>query len=107
MYGITFDLDTRMLEDEFGTSRARVYSEIEKRLVDEGFSHVQYSVYFYTKQVGAIDFALMVRRVFSSFRYAQAVRDLQGFEVKNWSSLTAEIHEGHEDARKLGKPMWP
>ena len=107
MYGLTFDLDTKMLEDDFDTSRHQVYSEIEKKLVSEGFSHVQCSVYFYTKPTNAMDFTLIVRRVFSTFRYAQAIRDLQGFEVKNWSSLASEIHEGNEDAEKLGKEMWP
>jgi len=107
MYGLTFDLDTKMLEEEFGTSRHRAYSEIEKKLVSQGFSHVQYSVYFHTKQSNAIEFTLLVRKLFSTFKYAPAIRDLQGFEVKNWSSLVSEIHEGHEDAEKLGKEMWP
>ena len=44
MYGITFDLDTNMLESDYGMSRPRAYGEIERVLANIGFSHIQYSV---------------------------------------------------------------
>ena len=46
MYGITFDLDTNMLERDYSLSRPKAYGEIERVLLDIGFTHIQYSVYF-------------------------------------------------------------
>ncbi|MEG1831107.1 MAG: hypothetical protein RR204_04755 [Raoultibacter sp.] len=110
MYGLTFDLDTHMLEEEYQASCSLVNGEIEKKLLSLGFRQVQYSVYFYdAPKQGAMDFAFLVRRIFSHFRYAPAIRNLQGFEVKNYSVLTEEIIDGfnlNEAAGQQGS-MWP
>ena len=107
MYGIVIDLDAKELEAGFNTSEHRARSEIEGKLASEGFSLTQGGAYLYEGQANAMEFALLVRRVFSTFRYARAVRDLRAFEVRDRSSLAAEIHEAGDDAAKLGKAMWP
>lgn len=105
MFGLTFSLDTRMLEEEYHVTRIKVYSDIERKLLDNGFKHIQYSVYFCSQPSSAISFAFLVRRIFSSFRYAPAIRDLQGFEVKNLASLTDEIADGFNHC--VEDELWP
>ncbi|MEG2212121.1 MAG: hypothetical protein RRX88_06540 [Raoultibacter sp.] len=110
MYGLTFDLDTHMLEEEYQTSCSWVNGEIEKKLLSLDFDQVQYNVYFYgAPKQGAMDFAFLVLRIFSHFRYAPAIRNLQGFEVKNRSVLTEEIIDGFNLSEAAGQQdsMWP
>ena len=106
MHGITFDLDTRMLEDDYGVTRAAAYSAIERKLEELGFKHVQYSVYFLPESNNSMEFALLMLKTFATFKFAPAIRDLQGFEVKSWSTLTPDIHESHDEKLAAGTPLW-
>lgn len=99
MYGITFDLDTNMLERDFGLSRSKAYGEIERVLLDVGFTHIQYSVYFCKEDDGSASFIIKVARALASLDFASAIRDLQGFRVGNWSDMTESIKSLHEALR--------
>lgn len=99
MYGIAFDLDTNMLERDFGLSRSKAYGEIERVLLDIGFTHIQYSVYFCKEDDGSASFIIKVARALASLDFAPAIRDLQGFRVENWSDMTESIKSLHEALR--------
>lgn len=96
MYGITFDIDTNALERDFCVSRATAYSAIEKTLADQGFIHVQYSVYFCEEENGSASFIIRVAQALAELPFAPAIRDLQGFVVENWSDMTDSVKELHE-----------
>lgn len=99
MYGITFNLDTRMLEEDFGLSRQKAYAEIEHVLSSIGFSHIQYSVYFCKENDGSASFIIKVARALAGLDFAMAIRDLQGFRVENWSDMTESVKDLHAALR--------
>ena len=99
MYGITFDLDTNMLESDYGMSRPRAYGEIERVLANIGFSHIQYSVYFCRDDDGSASFIIKVAQALASLDFAPAIRDLQGFRVEGWSDRTESVKNLHEALR--------
>ncbi len=96
MYGITFDLDTSMLERDYGISRPTAYAEIERVLLKIGFTHVQYSVYFCKEDSGSASFIIKVAHALASLEFAPAIRDLQGFRVESWSDMTESVKSLHE-----------
>ena len=99
MYGITFDLDATMLESDFGISRSKAYTEIERVLSDIGFTHIQYSVYFCRENDGTFAFILKVATALAQLDFVPAIRDLQGFRVEGWSDMTDDIKQLHEMLR--------
>lgn len=99
MYGITFDLDTNMLERDYGMSRPKAYGEIERVLADIGFTHIQYSVYFCKENDGSASFIIKVAQALASLEFVPAIRDLQGFRVESWSDMTESVKQLHEALR--------
>ncbi|BAK45694.1 hypothetical protein [Eggerthella sp. YY7918] len=99
MYGITFDLDTNMLERDYSLSRPKAYGEIERVLLDIGFTHIQYSVYFCKENDGSASFIIKVAQALASLDFAPAIRDLQGFRVESWSDMTESVKDLHEALR--------
>ena len=92
---------------ELGASPSTALLDIKRKLEAEGFTLARPGVFLYSKPTNAMDFALLARRLFSSCRHARAIKDLRCFELNSHSSLVEEVHEGNEDAVKLGKDLWP
>ena len=89
MYGITFDLDTHILEDELKVSRQKAYQQIETLLESVGYTHIQYSVYVCnepkTSEITVIHETIETLKQISWFN--SAVTRILAFEIKSWGDL--------------------
>ena len=90
MYGITFDLDTHILEDELGIARQKAYAEIEEKLNDIGYKHIQYSVYVCPNpshsEIQVVTDTVDCLRQLPWF--SQAVRQIVAFDISSWGDIT-------------------
>lgn len=91
MYGVTFDLDTHVLEDELGISRKVAYAEVEKALKEIGYVHVQYSVYVCPEP--DVPEIIVVHNTVEALRklpwFSEAVSRILAFEVSTWGDLSS------------------
>ncbi|MEF9875830.1 MAG: hypothetical protein RSB04_10425 [Gordonibacter sp.] len=88
-----------MLERDYDISRPKAYVAIENALLEIGFIHIQYSVYFCKDDSGSASFIIHVAQALASLDFAPAIRDLQGFRVESWSDMTESVKSLHEALR--------
>ena len=94
MYGITFDLDTHILEDVYKISRAKAYSLITKDLEAIGFKHLQYSVYVKPKDKDEMLYVYQVIGTLKRYEwFKDAVHDIIAFKLDSWSEITKAFKE--------------
>lgn len=89
MYGITFDLDTHTLEDEYGISRASAYATVSQELEKLGFKQLKYSVYVcpeYKNELLLIHYVVNALKKYEWFN--AAVHDIIAFKLDIWSEIT-------------------
>ena len=93
VYAITFDLDTKVLQDSYGgASWNNAYAEIRNTLADHGFDWRQGSVYFGDDTVDAVTCVLAVQdltRRFAWFR--SSVRDIRMLRIEENNDLGPAI----------------
>lgn len=93
MYGVTFDLDTHILEDELGIERKKAYSEIEQVLEGLGYVHVQYSVYVCpnpeTPEIAVVYDTIEALKKLPWF--GEAVSTFLAFELSSWGELSSRF----------------
>lgn len=90
MYGITFNLDTHVLEDELGISRKVAYAEVEKALKEIGYVHVQYSVYV-CPEPDVPEITVVLNTVDALRKlpwFGEAVSRILAFDVSSWGDLS-------------------
>lgn len=89
MYGVTFDLDTHILEDELHLDRQSAYKAVERCLAGIGYVHVQYSVYVCPKPKASE--ILVVHETIEALKelewFSQAVSRIIAFELRSWGDL--------------------
>lgn len=94
VYGITFDLDTHILEDEYGISRTSAYATVSRELEKLGFKHLQYSVYVCPEYKNEL---LLIYHVVNSLKkyewFNAAVHDIIAFKLDIWSEITEAFKE--------------
>lgn len=90
MEGVTFDLDTVVLEEVYGVSRAAAYAEMEKRLAALGYKHVQYSVYICPEpsKSGKLLTVELYKTLADIPWFSECVRQVTAFKVAEWGDLT-------------------
>ena len=94
MYGITFDLDTHILEDVYDISRSKAYSMITKDLESIGFKHLQYSVYIKPKDKDEMLFVYQVINTLKKYEwFNDAVHNIIAFKLDSWSEITKAFKE--------------
>lgn len=94
VYAITFDLDTKVLEATYTSSRSwqNAYAEIGRFLRDNGFAHQQGSVYFGGDEVDAVRCQLAVQRLALQFNwFAPSVRDIRMLRIEDNNDLMPAI----------------
>ncbi|MDX2308019.1 MAG: virulence factor [Hyphomicrobium sp.] len=101
MYAIKFDLDTKTLEETYGSGSWRnAYSEIRGALVEHGFEWQQGSVYFGGERVDPVTCVLAVQDLTERFTWiASSVRDIRMLRIEENNDLTPAI----ERATRRGK----
>ena len=89
MYGITFDLDTHILEDEYNIERSKAYSIVTTELEKLGFKHFKYSVYIcpeYKKELLLVYYVVNALKKYEWFN--AAVHDIIAFKLDMCSEIT-------------------
>lgn len=93
MYAITFDLDTKTLEQSYGgASWNNAYADIRNRLLSHGFDWQQGSVYFGGEAVDAVTCVLAIQdltRTYAWFR--PSVRDIRMLRIEENNDLLPAI----------------
>ena len=92
MLAISFDLDTVVLRKKHGDSYTKVYAEVKTALKKLGFEPVQESVYMSQGTKNIFDTVVKaVSQLAKMDDFRESVKDVQVFEVKNYSNLTETI----------------
>ena len=93
VYAITFDLDTQMLEQNYGGPSWRNASmDIRNALSDHGFDWRQGSVYFGDENVSAVDCVLAVQDITGrSPWFSPSVRDIRMLRIEENNDLMPAI----------------
>ena len=94
VYAITFDLDTKALEQHYGVPYNGAYAELRKILNEEHFSWTQGSVYFGdTAYINAVTCVLAARRLAVELPwFPQCVRDIRMLRIEENNDLTPAIN---------------
>ena len=89
MYGLTFDLDTHILEDVYQISRSKAYSIIDKALSELGFAHLQCSMYVLQNPTNGMNFLFDVNDQLGQYEWFNAcVHNIVAFKLEDWSDIT-------------------
>ena len=92
MYGLTFDLDTNLLHDDYNISRSKAYSIIDKELSSLGFVHLQCSMYVLQNPKSGMNFLFDIDEQLGQYEWFNAcVRDIVTFKLEDWSELTGRF----------------
>lgn len=87
MYAITFDLKMEVLNRECGENH-HCYRDIKEILLSEGFSWVQYSVYFGNAKTTPVHCVLAVQRLCNELPwFADSVRDIRMLRIEEENDL--------------------
>ncbi len=99
MYAITFDLDTKVLQEAYeGESWNNAYAEIRTALDEFGFGGQQGSVYFGDEKVDAVACVMAVQELTGRFPwFRSSVRDIRMLRIEENNDLEPAI----ERAAKL------
>lgn len=90
MFAIAFDLIVADAEEHHPRGVAAAYAEIAATLKKFDFARVQGSVYVTEKNDMANLFAALLALKGLPW-FPQAVRDIRGFKIENWSDFTPII----------------
>src|ERR1700722_4851092 len=93
MYAIAFDMDTAVMEREYGSSNWRKgYPEVGDILLAHGFGHQQGSVYFGNESVTAVSCVLAAQDVARQLPwFAAAVRDIRMLRIEGNNDLSVAL----------------
>lgn len=93
MYAITFDLDTKSLEQHYPSSSWRnAYQDIERFLADFGFQRQQGGVYFGDKQVDAVTCVTAVQELSQTYAWLEkSVNDIRMLRIEEFNDLMPAI----------------
>ena len=89
MYAISFDLDTGVLQEVYGSPSWRnAYMEIRRTLAEAGFDWPQGSVYFGNAGVDAVTCVLAVQKLAREYPWFRpAVRDIRMLRIEENNDL--------------------
>jgi len=92
-YAITFDLDTKILEEGYpSTSWQNAYKDIERFLRELGFDRQQGSVYFGNDDVDVVQCQMAVQKLTLEFEwFAPAVNDIRMLRIEDNNDLRPAI----------------
>ncbi len=98
MYAITFDLDTQVLEESYGSAAWRnAYTDIRKALLGHGFEWQQGSVYFGSDQVNAVTCVVAIQDLTKRFDWFRpSVRDIRMLRIEENNDLGPAIETAAE-----------
>lgn len=94
MYAITFDLDTKALEQHYPkpASWRNAYSDIEIFLADFGFERQQGSVYFGDHEVDAVTCVTAIQELSQTYNWLEiCVRDIRMLRIEEFNDLMPAI----------------
>lgn len=93
VYAIAFDMDTKVMEEQYGTPNWRAgYAEVRDALAEHGFDHQQGSVYFGTERVEAVTCVLAVQDLARRLTwFSAAVRDIRMLRIEENNDLGVAI----------------
>ena len=95
MYGITFDLDAHILEDELGVTRKEAHRAIEGTLATIGYVKAQYSVFVCPKPKH--NELLVVHETIETLKalpwFAEAATRVVAFELDSYGDLLGAFKE--------------
>jgi virulence-associated protein VapD len=95
MYAIAFDMDTAVMEREYGNPNWRKgYAEVRDALAGHGFGHQQGSVYFGNETVTAVSCVLAAQDVARQLPwFADAVRDIRMLRIEEDNDLGVALEK--------------
>lgn len=93
MYAITFDFDTKKLEEHYHNASWRnAYFDIENFLADFGFTRQQGSVYFGDSSVDAVTCVTAVQDLSQEYDWVEkSVRDIRMLRIEELNDLMPAI----------------
>ena len=92
-FAITFDLDTKILEDSYpSASWQNAYKDIERFLRGEGFERQQGSVYFGDESVDVVRCQTAIQRMTFEFDwFGSAVKDIRMLRIEDNNNLMPAV----------------
>ena len=96
MYAIAFDMDTELLQQNYGSpSYNNAYADIRKRLTQQhGFTWQQGSVYFGGESVNAVTCVLAVMDLAATFPwFSLSVRDIRMLRIEEFNDLMPAVQQ--------------
>ncbi len=92
-YAITFDLDTKILEEGYPSSSwQNAYKDIERFLRELGFDRQQGSVYFGNDDIDVVQCQMAVQRLTLEFEwFAPSVNDIRMLRIEDNNDLRPAI----------------
>jgi virulence-associated protein VapD len=92
-YAITFDLDTKVLEQSYpNTSWQNAYSDIARFLRDEGFDRQQGSVYFGNNEIDVVSCQIAVQKLTMTFPwFAPSLKDIRMLRIEDNNDLMPAV----------------
>ena len=105
MYAITFDLDTKALEEHYPTPNWRkAYEDIADFLYDYGFERQQGSVYFGDSEVTAVTCVTAVQDLSEEYQWLEPfVRDIRMLRIEEFNDLMPAIKKQLRPKRRTQK----
>jgi virulence-associated protein VapD len=96
MYAITFDLDTKILEETYhNDSWKNAYADIRNFLAKRGFGWQQGSVYFGDDSVNAVKCVMAAAAMSREFPwFASSVRDIRMLRIEEENDLLPAVQQG-------------
>lgn len=91
-YAITFDMDTKCLENSYGGSYNNAYLDIARILENHGFKCQQGSVYFGTENTTSVDCILAVQDIATQYDgFAVCIKDVRMLRIEERNDLKPAI----------------
>lgn len=105
MYAITFDLNTKALEQHYPHSSWRnAYNDIEILLAEFGFTRQQGSVYFGDNEVTAVTCVTAVQELAQEYQWFElCVNDIRMLRIEEFNDLMPAIKKNLRRKKSLRK----
>lgn len=85
---IAFDIDTKIAEEILGDGYRKIYDDIKKHLVNNGFKHLQGSVYTSHSPMRDLDVTYIIKELLSKYDYLEkCIRDIRKTDITREHSL--------------------
>ena len=93
MYAISFDLDTKVLQQSYPSpSWQNAYADVGRFLRENGFSHQQGSIYFGDDTIDVVRCQMAVQQLTVEFDwFAPSVRDIRMLRIEENNDLRPAI----------------